>query len=100
MTFYRPNGWVFPQVPAAPAMPDDPVGEVQAANASNGVQVDPHTLKPIWSGEPFDLGWAIDVLHPRANPLTDRAAPPSQPAASEATPGDETERKRKEEPEG
>jgi hypothetical protein len=73
LVFYRPNGWVLPHVPAAPAVPGDPVGEVQKESTANGLQIDPHTLKPLWSGETFDPGWAIDVLHPRANPLTDRA---------------------------
>ena len=53
----------------------DPVGEVQKENAANGLQIDPQTLKPLWSGEPFDPGWAIDVLHPGANP-----GPPAAPS--------------------
>ena len=64
---------MLPHVPEAPAVPADPVGEVLKENAANGLQIDPQTLKPLWSGETFDPGWAIDVLHPRANPLTDRA---------------------------
>ena len=79
LVFYRPNGWVLPHVPAAPAVPADPIGEVQKENAANGLQIDPRTLKPLWSGETFDLGWAIDVLHPKANPP---AEPPADPPAA------------------
>jgi hypothetical protein len=59
--------------------------EVQKTNEANRLEIDPTTLKPLWSGEPFNLGWAIDVLHPKANPLADpRADEPEGPPAAAA----------------
>jgi hypothetical protein len=34
----------------------------------------PHTATPRWFGEHLDVGWAIDVLHPRANKRRDGIA--------------------------
>ena len=56
------------------------MGEVHKANTAEGVQVDPQTLKPLWEGEKFDVGYVIDVLHPLANPPS---GPPPDPPASE-----------------
>jgi Domain of unknown function (DUF222) len=39
-------------------------GTLRAQNG--GVHVDADTLRSGWSGERFDVGYAIDVLHPRA----------------------------------
>ncbi|MBM3821227.1 MAG: DUF222 domain-containing protein [Acidimicrobiia bacterium] len=68
VAFYRPQGWPIPDVPASPTLPDDPLETVRAANARHGVQIDPHTMTPDWDGERLDVGYAIDVLHPLANP--------------------------------
>ena len=35
---------------------------------ANGLTLDAHTTTPGWLGERLDVGYAIDVLHPRANP--------------------------------
>jgi hypothetical protein len=83
LVFYRPNGWVLPHIPTSPTVPADPMGEVQKANTAEGVQVDPQTLKPLWQGEQFDVGYAIDVLHPLANPP--RVQPPDPPAEEDET---------------
>ena len=64
LQFRSPHGWILPDVPATPAVPTDAANTLRAANA--GVQLDAHTLKPNWSGERLNLGWAIDVMHPRA----------------------------------
>jgi hypothetical protein len=32
-----------------------------------GVHLDAHTLTPNWGGERLNLGYAISVMHPRAN---------------------------------
>ena len=42
---------------------------VRARNTAAGVRVHPHTATPAWDGRPLNVGWAIDVLHPLANPL-------------------------------
>jgi 5-methylcytosine-specific restriction endonuclease McrA len=76
MTFRRPNGWVIPDVPAAPAVPHDPVKALHVANGAHAINVDSHTLKPSWDGERLDVGYAIDVLHPRANPPANPIKPP------------------------
>jgi hypothetical protein len=45
-SFYRPNGWLIPDVPAPTALPRDPMGVLQEANVARGVQVAPHTITP------------------------------------------------------
>jgi len=64
LEFRRPNGWLIPEAPALPAVPGDAGETLRAQNA--GVHLDGHTLRPSWSGERLDLGYAIDVMHPRA----------------------------------
>jgi hypothetical protein len=44
LQFRSPYGWVLEYAPPPPST-------------------------PTWNGERLDIGWAIDVLHPRANPL-------------------------------
>jgi hypothetical protein len=68
LVFRRPNGVVIPMVPRSPALPTDPAGAIRARNEANGLALDPHTTTPGWLGERLDVGYAIDVLHPRANP--------------------------------
>ena len=57
-----------PDVPPTPAVPDDPVAALFSANVAHGLHIDAQTARPGWLGERLDVGWAIDVLHPRANP--------------------------------
>lgn len=66
LEFRTPQGWALPDVPAPPAVPDDPVAALRAANVANGVCPDARTARPTWLGEPVDIGYAIDVLHPLA----------------------------------
>ena len=66
LRFRRPDGRALPDVPLPPAVPDDAVDTLRALNEACGVRVDAHTARPGWLGERLDLGWAIDVLHPRA----------------------------------
>jgi len=67
--FRRPDGLQLPEVPSTSRFVGDPVTELQARHAEQGLQLGPRTAHPDWLGERLDLGWAIDVLHPRANPL-------------------------------
>jgi hypothetical protein len=69
LQFRWPHGHVLPQVPPPPRTPNDAAAEVRAWNRAAGVSVHAHTATPIWDGERLNLGWAIDVLHPLANPL-------------------------------
>ena len=64
LEFRRPNGRVLPEAPALPAVPADAEDILRAQNA--GVHLDAHTLRPSWSGDRLDVGYAIDVMHPRA----------------------------------
>jgi hypothetical protein len=66
LTFRQPNGWLLPNVPPTPSVPIDSVGELRAQNEALGLQIHPRTAMPSWLGERLDLGYAIDVLHPRA----------------------------------
>jgi hypothetical protein len=70
LQFRRPNGQSLPEVPAATRCDGDPVTLLRARHAAQGLRLGPHTAHPDWAGERLDLGWAIDVLHPRANPLS------------------------------
>ena len=66
LRFRRPDGRSVPDIPLPPAVPDDPVHALRATNAVVGLRVDTSTTRPAWLGERLDVGWAIDVLHPRA----------------------------------
>jgi hypothetical protein len=66
LRFRRPDGRPLPDVPAPPAIADDPVQALRARNEAAGLQIDGRTTCPGWLGERLDVGWAINVLHPRA----------------------------------
>jgi hypothetical protein len=64
--FRRPDGRLLPAVPPPPAVPEDPVAALRAQHDVQGLYLHARTTCPGWLGERLDLGWAIDVLHPRA----------------------------------
>jgi hypothetical protein len=66
LRFLRPDGRVLPDVPAFHAVPDDPVRTLRVVNGAAGLRLTASTLRPSWAGERLDVGYAIDVLHPRA----------------------------------
>jgi 5-methylcytosine-specific restriction endonuclease McrA len=66
LCFKRPNGWPLPDVPLPASIPDDPVRVLRDANTAHGLSLDARTIASSWLGEPLDVGWAIDVLHPLA----------------------------------
>jgi hypothetical protein len=66
LQFRRPNGWLLPQVPSPPEVPDDVVDVLRARHDADGLVLDAHTATPGWFGETLDVGWAIDVMHPLA----------------------------------
>jgi hypothetical protein len=70
--FRTPRGRPIPEVPAAPAVPGDPVWALVTANRARGLVIGARTGCPSWGGERLDLGYAIDVLHPAANPPRSR----------------------------
>jgi hypothetical protein len=66
LRFARPDGQELPEVPVPVAVPNDPVQTLRARHATSGLHFDARTGSSGWLGERLDLGWAIDVLHPRA----------------------------------
>jgi hypothetical protein len=66
LRFRRPNGRPLPEVPPPSRVPDDPVDALQSEHFTRGLRLHPRTACPGWLGEPLDVGWAIDVLHPLA----------------------------------
>jgi len=66
LRFWRPDGRPLPEVPPPAAVPADPVEALRTCHDMQGLQLNGRTGCPLWLGEPLDVGWAIDVLHPRA----------------------------------
>ncbi len=66
LRFRRPDGRPLPDVPSPPSVPDDPIRTLRARNEAAGLHLHARTTCPGWLGEPLDVGWALDVLHPRA----------------------------------
>jgi hypothetical protein len=62
----RTDGRLLPDVPASSAVPPDPIKDLRALNEAAGLQLHALTTCPGWLGEHLDVGWALDVLHPRA----------------------------------
>jgi hypothetical protein len=75
LRFRRPDGRILPDVPCAPAVPADPVSVLRAHHGDAGLVLHARTAMPRWLGESLDVGYAIDVLHPRARHI-DPGAPP------------------------
>ena len=68
LRFRRPDGRPLPETPPPAPVPADPVGTLRAGHESRGLRLHARTACPSWQGERLDVGWAIDVLHPLANP--------------------------------
>lgn len=66
LQFRRPDGRLVPEVPSAAAVPAKPVEALRASHEAQGLHVDARTACARWLGEGLNVGWAIDVLHPRA----------------------------------
>jgi 5-methylcytosine-specific restriction endonuclease McrA len=66
LRFRRPDGRLLPEAPAAAAVPADPMHALRARHHAQGLQIHPRTMRAEWLGEPLDVGWPIDVLHPLA----------------------------------
>jgi hypothetical protein len=66
LRFRRPDGHPLPDVPSSASVPADPVGALRARHDAEGLRVHARTACPGWLGERLDVGWAIDVLRPRA----------------------------------
>ena len=46
--------------------------ELRARHSAQGLHLNARTAHSDWLGERLDLGWAIDVLHPKANRVAAR----------------------------
>jgi uncharacterized protein DUF222/HNH endonuclease len=66
LQFRRPDGRVLPDVPPPSAVPADPVHALRTRHVAQGLRLHAQTACPSWAGEPLDVVWAIDVLHPLA----------------------------------
>ena len=66
LQFRRPNGHPLPEVPPPAAVPADPIKALHESHDAQGLRVTARTGCPSWLGEPLNVGWAIDVLHPLA----------------------------------
>jgi hypothetical protein len=66
LRFHRPDGRPLPEVPPTPRLLEDPVSVLRARNEAEGLHLHARTTMPGWLGENLDVGYAIDVLHPRA----------------------------------
>jgi 5-methylcytosine-specific restriction endonuclease McrA len=66
LRFRRPDGQPLPEVPPSASVPDEPVVALRQCRDAQGLRLHARTGCPGWLGERLDVGWAIDVLHPRA----------------------------------
>jgi hypothetical protein len=66
LEFRHPRGWVIPDVPRSPELRSDPEVVIRTQNEASGLALHAWTAVPGWLGERLDVGYAIDVLHPRA----------------------------------
>ena len=67
LQFRRPDGRVFPDVPAPIVISYDALKILRRRNKNAGLILHSHTLTPGWLGERLDVGYTIDVLHPLAS---------------------------------
>ncbi len=67
LQFRRPDGRPLPEVPPPAVGLGDSEETLRARHDAEGLRIDARTAHPDWLGERLDLGWAIDVLHPKAN---------------------------------
>jgi hypothetical protein len=77
LRFATPCSHPIPEVPPPPTVPLDPTRTLVTTNQALGLAIDERTSLPAWHGERLDLGWALGVLHPAANPGAYRPAGPS-----------------------
>jgi Domain of unknown function (DUF222)/HNH endonuclease len=65
LCFRRPDGRILPEVPPPAGVPDHPAGVLRARNDTEGLVIHAQIATPGWGGERLNVGYAIDVLHPR-----------------------------------
>ena len=60
--FFRPDGRPFPAVPESPPVPADAAEELARMHRARGIVPDAWTATPLWQGEVFDFGMAVEAL--------------------------------------
>jgi len=65
LCFRRRDGRILPEAPLPAGVPDHPASVLRARNDMEGIVIRGHTATPGWLGERVNVGYAIDVLHPR-----------------------------------
>ena len=66
LRFRRPDDRPLPEVPPSSVVRGDPVTALREHHDALGLRLHARTAYPGWLGERLDVGYAIDVLHPRA----------------------------------
>jgi len=56
----------LPHIPPLRPMSDNSVDFIRGCSETEGLELNAHTVTPGWQGEPLDVRYAIDVLHPLA----------------------------------
>jgi hypothetical protein len=69
LQFQAPDGTPLPALPPAVVLPEDPVAAIRTCHEQAGLHITARTTLPYWLGERLDVGWAINALHPLANPI-------------------------------
>ncbi|MBI1845354.1 MAG: HNH endonuclease [Candidatus Rokubacteria bacterium] len=82
LRFWRPDGRRLPELPSPAVVPRDPTGALRADHDARGLRLHARTACAGWLGEPLDVGWAIDVLHPRATGSLHTSVTPQRVAPS------------------
>ena len=90
LQFRWPDGQLMPEVPPPVAVPADPVQALRSQHEAQGLHLNARTTCPGWLGERLDLGYAIDVLHPLANPRSRSSAASETPSSPALESGDWT----------
>src|SRR4030095_8774953 len=78
LDFRRPDGRPLPEVPPSPSPVGDPVEMLHEQHVAAGLAIHARTSCARWLGERLDVGWAIEVLHPRMNPPAAAGGDPGQ----------------------
>jgi Domain of unknown function (DUF222)/HNH endonuclease len=74
LRFGHPDGRRIPEVPDVSSVPADPVAALRAYDQQHLITA--RAGMPSWGGERLDMGWALEVLHPRTS------RPAAQPAGN------------------
>ena len=66
LDFRRPDGRRLDEAPPLPPVPEDVIGVLRAKHEAAGQHVDGRAARGTSDDARFSVGWAIDVMHPRA----------------------------------